>query len=130
MSGGVSFFKGKDCKTGNFCEYRKSTGSFPRRMLLPPGSSWSDAPGAAGISKIDMCFLDTVAENKEDRAFLAGMMVGKCKRIIVDVVVTREQRDILANLGVESMQGYFFSQALPARAFGPLLKRSGPVLAV
>ena len=86
----------------------------------------------AGVIKIDKCFVDTVAENEEDRAFFAGMIgmiVSKGKRIIVEGVATREQRDVLAGLGVERMQGYFFSQAMPARDFEPLLKLNGPVLA-
>ncbi|HOX14063.1 MAG TPA: EAL domain-containing protein [Spirochaetales bacterium] len=84
----------------------------------------------AGVIKIDKCFVDNVAEDEEERAFLAGMIgmiVSKDKRIVVEGVATREQRDILAGLGVERMQGYYFSKALPAPDFEVLLGRREPL---
>lgn len=83
----------------------------------------------AGVIKIDKCFVDNVAEDEEERAFLAGMIgmiVSKDKRIVVEGVATREQRDILA--GLERMQGFYFRNTLPAPDFEVLLRRREPLL--
>lgn len=79
----------------------------------------------ARIIKIDRCFVESIAENEEDRAFLAGMMgmiISKGKEILVEGVSTKAQRDILSRLGVERMQGFYFSKALPPKAFERFLR--------
>ncbi len=84
----------------------------------------------ARVIKIDKCFVDSIAENEEDRAFLAGMIgmiASKGKTILVEGVSTQAQREILLGLGVERMQGFYFSQALPPKAFEKLLRKRAPL---
>ena len=84
----------------------------------------------ARVIKIDKCFVDAIAENEEDRAFLAGMIgmiISKGKEIIVEGVGTKAQRDILLKLGIERMQGFYFSEALPSLDFEKLLRKVAPL---
>jgi diguanylate cyclase (GGDEF)-like protein/PAS domain S-box-containing protein len=84
----------------------------------------------ARVIKIDKCFVDSIAENEEDRAFLAGMIgmiISKGKEIIVEGVSSKGQRDILLGLGVERLQGFYFSKPVPAKTFEKLLRRKAPL---
>lgn len=78
----------------------------------------------AKVIKIDKCFVDTIAQDEEDRAFVAGMIgmiCSKNKLALVEGVATKEQAELLRSMGIERMQGYYFSEPLPADGFEALL---------
>ncbi|HOX33614.1 MAG TPA: EAL domain-containing protein [Spirochaetales bacterium] len=82
----------------------------------------------AAVIKIDKCFVDAIVEDDQELAFLAGMIGmigGKDKEVLVEGVATREQAELLKRMGVERMQGFYYSEALPAPEFEALL--SSPV---
>jgi EAL domain-containing protein (putative c-di-GMP-specific phosphodiesterase class I) len=84
----------------------------------------------AKVIKIDKCFVDTIAENEEDRAFVAGMIgmiCSKNKVVLVEGVATGKQAELLRSMGVERMQGYYYSEPLPSAQFEALLS-SGDML--
>jgi len=74
--------------------------------------------------KIDKVFIDHLAENKDDRIFLAGMIsmiASRDRKIIVEGVETQEQFEILKGFGVRYFQGFLFSKPVPAPEFEKLL---------
>lgn len=82
------------------------------------------------VIKIDKCFVDAIAENQEDRNFITGMigMIGsKNKEVLVEGVATREQYEILRDLGIQRIQGYYFGKPVPPDEFERLLRRSEPL---
>lgn len=82
------------------------------------------------VIKIDKCFVDQIAEDEGERSFLAGMIgmiSGKGKEALVEGVATRQQADILRSMGVTGMQGFYFSEPLPADAFEALLESGKPL---
>lgn len=74
--------------------------------------------------KIDKSFIDHLTEDGSDRA-LTEAIVDLAHRLgieaIAEGVETRAQRDILATLGCDFIQGYFYSPAVPQDAFERLL---------
>ncbi|MCX7024956.1 MAG: EAL domain-containing protein [Spirochaetes bacterium] len=80
------------------------------------------------IIKIDRCFTENIAEDEDDRRFIAGMigMIGsKGKTVLVSGVSDRKQYETLRALGVDRMQGFFFSLPMGADAFEDLLVMGG-----
>jgi len=84
----------------------------------------------AKVIKIDKCLVDTIAEDEEDRAFVAGvigMICSKRKLVLVEGVATKEQAELLRSMGVDRMQGYYFSKPLPPGEFEAVLSSPGPL---
>lgn len=77
-----------------------------------------------GIIKIDRSFVQNLEQNDLDRD-LAAVIVSMARifglSVIAEGVETREQQRILAKLGCERYQGYYFSRPLPASEVRPLL---------
>ena len=76
--------------------------------------------------KVDKAFVDRIAEDEEDRAFIAGviaMIASKRKKVLVEGVGDIAQYRILRDLGVKYMQGYYFSKPRSAQEFHELLRR-------
>jgi diguanylate cyclase (GGDEF)-like protein/PAS domain S-box-containing protein len=76
--------------------------------------------------KIDKSFIDHLTEDGSDRA-LTEAIVDLAHRLgieaIAEGVETRAQRDILAALGCDYIQGYYYSPAVPQEAFERFLAR-------
>lgn len=76
--------------------------------------------------KIDKMFVDHISEEEEDRAFLSGvvsMVRSKKRRVLVEGVDSLAQVRVLKEIGVDAIQGYFFSPPLPAGEFLSLVKK-------
>jgi diguanylate cyclase (GGDEF)-like protein/PAS domain S-box-containing protein len=75
--------------------------------------------------KIDQTFIGNIEENGSDTAIIQAI-IGLAKNLglaaIAEGVETEEQRAWLAAEGCDQMQGYFFSQPLPADEFIELLR--------
>lgn len=82
----------------------------------------------AGVVKIDRVFVDSLVNDEEDQAFVAGMMSmisGKKMRVLVEGVSSPEQQRILRELGADFMQGFWFGRPMPEAEFVRLL---GPAI--
>ena len=80
--------------------------------------------------KIDKSFVDRIAEDEEDRSFIIGLIAlinSKNRTVLVEGVADRAQYEILRNLKVNYMQGYYFSKPRPAEAFRRLLELGSPL---
>lgn len=80
--------------------------------------------------KIDKMFVDHIVDEEEDRAFLAGvvsMVRSKNRRVLVEGVDNPTQVEILRGIGVDAIQGYFFSPPVPAEEFGRILANNTPL---
>ena len=79
----------------------------------------------ADVLKVDKIFIDNIHTTESDREFLNAMVSlvkTRGKKIITEGVSNKEQVDIIRSLGCERMQGFYFSEPLPASAFELLLK--------
>ena len=66
--------------------------------------------------KIDKTFVDDIVTNKKDLAIVKSIInlsKGLDLEVLAEGVETKEQHDILLELGCESIQGYYFSKPLP-----------------
>jgi len=69
--------------------------------------------------KIDKSFIDGLPGNDSDLAIVRTILaLGTSLKleVVAEGVETAAQRDLLVNLGVQTIQGYFFSRPLPAEA--------------
>ncbi len=83
--------------------------------------------------KIDKSFVDRIAEDPEDLAFISGviaMIESKKKHVLVEGVSDYGQYLLLRDLGVRYMQGYYFSKPCVFSDFHALLKRNAPLPAI
>jgi len=74
--------------------------------------------------KIDRSFISNICNNEDDATTIAAIiaMANTLKLdIVAEGVETRAQMDLLSRLGCHTMQGYYFSQALPPDAVSTLL---------
>lgn len=81
------------------------------------------------IIKIDKTLVDDV-ENKSGRSVLENtvrMMKEIHKEIVCEGVENAEQLDYLSGLGVDFIQGYYFSKPLPADQFVQFIKENNGV---
>jgi two-component system CheB/CheR fusion protein len=77
--------------------------------------------------KVDRRFVDGIADDAEDRAIstaIIDMAHALGMSVVAEGVETQEQRDTLARLGCDSVQGYFYHRPLAPDAFAALLKRT------
>lgn len=77
--------------------------------------------------KIDRSFISHIKNNAEDASIVkAIVLMSKSLRIstVAEGVETQEQLDFLVQLGVDELQGYFFSHPLTADEFTEMLKQS------
>ena len=67
--------------------------------------------------KLDMEFIRNICDNKKDYR-LVGIMIDIARLLEVPVIAegveTKEQFDLLENLGCDIIQGYYFSKPIPA----------------
>lgn len=67
--------------------------------------------------KIDKSFIDNVVDNEADRSIIRALInLGReldfC--LIMEGIETKEQMDMLNQIGAEYMQGYYFAKPMPA----------------
>jgi EAL domain-containing protein (putative c-di-GMP-specific phosphodiesterase class I) len=80
----------------------------------------------APVLKIDKVFVEELPDSGEEREYLShiiGSVHARGKEIVVEGVATRDQMDTLSAMGCRTMQGYFFSEPLPADRFAALLEQ-------
>ncbi len=80
--------------------------------------------------KIDKSFVDRIVEDDEDRAFIVGliaMIASKHRKVLVEGVADHAQYEVLREMGVNYMQGYYFSKPRPADDFRRMLERGLPL---
>jgi EAL domain-containing protein (putative c-di-GMP-specific phosphodiesterase class I) len=77
--------------------------------------------------KIDQSFVSTM-EDKPDNMEIVRTVISLAhalgKQVVAEGVETGTQRDLLANLGCEFLQGYYFSPPLPAHKAEALLAKA------
>lgn len=77
--------------------------------------------------KIDQSFVRDILSNTNDAIICKSTIVlaeSMGLSVIAEGVETQEQRDVLANLGCHTYQGYWFSRPVPLEAFETLLDMS------
>lgn len=89
--------------------------------------------------KIDQSFVANLALDSEDLALCEAIIMMSHKlgcKVIAEGIETKNQRDLLAQIGCDSGQGYYFSKPVPAAQFERLLmaehapENSAPILKV
>lgn len=76
--------------------------------------------------KIDQSFIREVASNDSDFTIVKTMVElshGLGKRVLAEGVETREQLQVLRNIGCDAVQGYFISKPISENEFTKYLKR-------
>jgi diguanylate cyclase (GGDEF)-like protein/PAS domain S-box-containing protein len=77
--------------------------------------------------KIDRYFIEELELSDEDRFYLGSIISSiraRGKEVVVEGVRNEKQRQILVELGCTLMQGFLFSEPLPAAQFEALLQSS------
>ena len=80
--------------------------------------------------KIDKIFVDRIVEDQGERDFLAGMIAmirSRDKEIVVEGVETGDQVEILKDLGVKKIQGFYFGRPILQEQFETLLQSRMPL---
>ena len=75
--------------------------------------------------KIDRCFVDQMTRRAEDASIVRAIISlahSLRLKVIAEGVETPEQLKLLAELGCDQYQGYYFSRALPSNQFVQLLQ--------
>jgi diguanylate cyclase (GGDEF)-like protein len=78
----------------------------------------------AGTIKIDRLFVDECMRSPEDLDFLANIIAlarSRRKSIILEGIATAAQLELLKQLDVDALQGFYFSHPLSAESLGSLL---------
>ncbi|WP_076418448.1 EAL domain-containing protein [Colwellia sp. UCD-KL20] len=79
--------------------------------------------------KIDKSFVQKMSEDSKDLALCEAMVVMAKKlniKVIAEGIETREQRDILRDIGCDYGQGYYFSRPIIKREFELFLLNNNP----
>ncbi|HEY1891074.1 MAG TPA: EAL domain-containing protein [Steroidobacteraceae bacterium] len=80
--------------------------------------------------KIDRCFVEQMTSRREDASIVGAIISlahSLCLKVIAEGVETSEQLQLLAKLGCDQYQGFYFSPALLPAKFEELL-REDPLL--
>ena len=84
----------------------------------------------ANVVKLDASLVQAVPKGK-DRQEIVKAILDLCKRLKVRVVAegveTKEQLDIMNELGADYYQGWYFSKSLPNREFLEYVKKKGTI---
>ena len=75
--------------------------------------------------KIDRCFVEQMTARREDASIVAAIISlahSLCLKVIAEGVETPEQLQLLAELGCDQYQGFYFSPALLPASFEELLR--------
>ena len=84
----------------------------------------------ARVLKIDKEFVDDIATDDDERAFLSHIIriiKSRGKNVVAEGVSTIDQAKHLVTMGCDRLQGFYFSKPLPADEFETLIKHT-PVL--
>ena len=76
--------------------------------------------------KIDRSFIQEVASNDSDLTIVKTMIElshGLGKRVLAEGVETKEQLQLLLNIGCDAVQGYFISKPISEEAFTKYFRR-------
>jgi EAL domain-containing protein (putative c-di-GMP-specific phosphodiesterase class I) len=76
--------------------------------------------------KIDQAFVRNITSDPRSAAIAQATIAladGLSLRVVAEGVETLAQRDFLGQIGCDVMQGYLYSQPLPAREMEVLLRR-------
>jgi diguanylate cyclase (GGDEF)-like protein len=71
--------------------------------------------------KIDKCFVDTVLESSKSRALIKAVRILSSDlgmNLVAEGVESAEQADCLTMMGVDLLQGYYFSKPVPVEQIG------------
>ncbi len=86
---------------------------------------------AVNSVKVDKSFVRDMAEDSSDRKLVAAVVSMASSlglTTVAEGVETREQLDILKDLGCRYIQGYYFSRPVPAEQFAAAALRIGAML--
>ncbi len=78
--------------------------------------------------KIDKVFVDDIATNDEEREYLSSiisMVRSRRKQVVAEGVASKEQADLLVQMGCDWMQGFYFSKPVPPEQFYGYLAQGG-----
>jgi diguanylate cyclase (GGDEF)-like protein/PAS domain S-box-containing protein len=79
--------------------------------------------------KIDQTFIQDIAQDSSDAAIasaITAMAHSLNLKVVTEGIETKEQLAFLGQHGRDEVQGYYFSEPLPAEAFAELLKQERP----
>jgi diguanylate cyclase (GGDEF)-like protein len=80
--------------------------------------------------KIDRCFVEQMTARREDASIVGAIISlahSLCLKVIAEGVETPEQLQLLAKLGCDQYQGFYFSPALLPAKFEELLREDPPL---
>lgn len=71
------------------------------------------------VVKLDMSFMKQFGDSKRSKVLVACVNLAKELgfKTVSEGVELKEQRDVLDNLGVDAIQGYYYSKPLPEEEF-------------
>lgn len=75
--------------------------------------------------KLDRCFVGDIKSSQVDRAIVSAVIAAAHalgSRVVAEGVETADQQAVLATLGCDAAQGYFFARPMPPDRFGELLR--------
>ncbi len=84
----------------------------------------------AHVLKIDRSFVEGIEHRSEDLEFIehiVKLVKNRGKDVIIEGVDNREQAEILAGLGCDRMQGFYFSKPVDAETFVQMLHQGRPL---
>ncbi len=70
--------------------------------------------------KIDRSFVDALIDHPEDLSFIENIVTlvkSRGKRVIAEGVTTEGQAELLRQVGCDALQGFHYSEPLPAAEF-------------
>ena len=83
------------------------------------------------IIKVDKCFVDDVLQSQKSKALIKAVRLLAADlgmKIVAEGVETEQQADCLAMMGVDFLQGYYYSKPLPANEIAEAYTTSSLIL--